>query len=483
MNRTHDAVVVGSGPNGFAAAITLASHGLSTLLLEAEATLGGGARSAELTLPGFLHDVCSAVHPLAVASPFFRSLPLDRHGLEWIYPPLPVAHPLHNGESAAMRPSVEITSKDMGADAQAYARLFSRLVQNWDKLLDDVLQPMLHLPRHPVLLARFGLRAILPAKRLAESLFKEEKAKALFAGLAMHSVQPLEAPASAAIALVLGLIGHALGWPIPKGGAQRITNALESFYRSLGGDVATGTRIGNLRELPSARIIMLDVTPKQFLRLAEDRLPGRYATRLERFRYGPGIFKIDYALNSPIPWGAPDCRNAATVHVGGPEEQIAQSARDVYQGRHPDRPFVLLAQPTLFDPSRAPDGKHIAWAYCHVPNRSTYDMTGRMENQIERFAPGFRDCIIAKQISMTPDLEQHNANLVGGSIDGGSQSLAQMLARPVFSASPYRTPVRGVYLCSSSTPPGGGVHGMCGYNAAMLALKDFNISEPQERLE
>lgn len=472
LKVSYDAVVVGSGPNGLAAAIRLAQEKLSVLVLEAAPTIGGGTRSAELTLPGFLHDVCSAIHPLGLGSPFFRRLPLEKYGLHWVHPDYPLAHPLENGQAALLQRSLADTAAALGPDQGNYQRLFSPLVTHWETLAAEFLQPMLHVPGHPFQLARFGWRALGSASALAQNRFAGEPARALLAGLAAHSFLPLDQTASAAFALVLGMLGHAVGWPLPRGGAQEIANALAAHLRSLGGEIDTGICVEHLDQLPLAKAILLDVTPLQLLLIAGDKLSESYRRRLGDYRYGPGVFKIDYALSAPIPWQAKACTRAGTVHVGGSFAEVAASEQAVAAGRHSERPFVLLAQPSLFDPTRAPAGKHTAWAYCHVPNGSTVDMTDRVEQQIERFAPGFRDCILARRAMNCEQLEAYDANLVGGDINGGAADLRQLIARPVLSPSPYRTPVPGLYLCSASTPPGGGVHGMCGFHAAEVALKD-----------
>ena len=466
----YDAVVVGSGPNGLAAAITFAQAGRSVLVLEAADTIGGGCRSAELTVPGFVHDVCSAIHPLGLGSPFFRVLPLHEHGVEWIHPPAPVAHPLDDGTAVLVERSVEETARGLGPDGQAYEDLMGPLVGDWDRLAPELLGP-LRLPRHPVALARFGLKAIRSARGLAEACFRGERARAVLAGIAGHAILPLERTATAAIALVLGTVAHAVGWPLPRGGSQRIADGLASYLRSLGGRIETGSPVESLGRLPPARAILLDVTPRQLLGLAGDRLRGRYRRQLEAYRYGPAAFKLDYALSGPVPWRARECARAATVHLGGTLPEIAASEAAVGRGEHPERPFVLLAQQSLFDPSRAPAGKHTVWAYCHVPNGSTFDMADRIEAQIERFAPGFRDLVLARSVLTPARLQEHNANYVGGDINGGAQDLRQMFARPALRVVPYSTPVRGLYICSSSTPPGGGVHGMCGHHAARAALR------------
>jgi phytoene dehydrogenase-like protein len=475
MSIEYDAVVVGSGPNGLAAAITLARAGCSVLVYEANATIGGGARSAELTVPGFLHDVCSAVHPLAAGSPFFKTLPLERIGLEWIQPDIPLAHPLDDGLAACLHRDVDLTADQLPGDSRAYRRLMKPLARNWEKLANEFLQPMLHLPRHPIALARFGIPAICPTTFLAKSLFRHEPARALFAGIAAHSFLPLEATVSSAFALVLGLAGHAVGWPIPRGGSQQISNALAGYLRELGGKIEVNRRIENLRDLPKSRAILLDVSVWEFLRIAGPRLSSRYRRRLESFRHAPGIFKIDYALSEPIPWKAEACRRAGTLHLGGDIEEIAATEREVARGKIPQRPFVLVAQQSLFDETRAPRGQHTLWAYCHVPFNCGTDMSDQIESQIERFAPGFRDCILARHTTAAADLARSNPNLAGGDISGGATNLMQLLARPILSLNPYRTPLPGVYLCSASTPPGGGVHGMCGYHAARVALREIFV--------
>jgi phytoene dehydrogenase-like protein len=469
-----DAIVVGSGPNGLAAAIVLARAGVSVRVLEAAATVGGGARSAELTLPGFVHDVCSAIHPLGVSSPFFRTLPLAEHGVEWIEPPAALAHPFDDGSAALLERSPEVVVRGIGEDEARWRRLFAPLVRDAEPLLEDILAPV-HVPAHPIALARFGARAAPPATTLARLSFRGEKARGLFAGLAAHSMLRLDRPPTAAFGLVLGLLGHSVGWPFPRGGSQRLSDALASYLRALGGEIETGRRVESLAELGDTRAVFLDVTPRGLLALAADRLPDRYRRGLERYRYGPGVFKLDWALDGPIPWRAEGCARAATVHLGGTLAEIAASEAAPGHGEVVERPFVLLAQQSLFDPTRAPAGHHTAWAYCHVPNGSTVDMTARIEAQVERFAPGFRERILARSALGPAEIERYNANYVGGDINAGAATLSQLFTRPVARVSPYTTPLPGVFLCSASTPPGGGVHGMCGFHAARAGLEYLRV--------
>ncbi len=470
-NYQYDAVIIGSGPNGLAAGICLAQKGLSVLIVEGANKIGGGVRSAELTLPGFVHDICSAIHPLTIASPLFNSLPLENFGLEYVQPPASLAHPLDDGTAVLVESSVEKTAARLGKDENDYKKLVGYLNENFKQLAPDILAP-LRIPNHPFLLARFGLKAFRSAKQLADSYFSGTRARAVFAGNAAHSMIPLENLPSAAFGLVLLLTAHAVGWGFPKGGAQKISDALAEYFLSLGGKIETGNPVKNITELPASKVVFFDVTPRQIIKIAGNELIPSYRRRLERFQYGAGVFKMDFALSEPIPWRAKDCLKAATVHLGGTFEEIAASERAHNNGQISENPFVLLAQHTLFDHSRAPDGKHTAWAYCHVPNDSKVDMTEAIIKQIERFAPGFRDCILARTIKTPADLENFNPNYIGGDINAGMGNLSQLFTRPVMKINPYKIPSTNMYICSASTPPGGGVHGMCGYHAAKNALKD-----------
>ena len=465
-----EAIVVGSGPNGLAAAIALARAGVSVRVLEAADVVGGGMRTEELTLPGYAHDVCSAIHPLGVASPFFKTVPLTELGVEWISSPAALAHPFDDGTAALLSRSVEETGATLGPDARRYARMFGPLARDCDVLVPDILAP-LGIPSHPLAFTRFGMRAGMPAAALARLSFRGPRARGFFAGMSAHSLLPLTQPATAAFGLMLGMLGHAVGWPFPRGGSQKLADALAAHLRSLGGEIETGTRVESLAELGDPRAILLDVTPRQLVAMSGDKLPPGYRRRLEKFRYGPGVFKVDWALDGPIPWRAEECARAATVHLGGTLEEIVASEREPWRGAVSERPYVLLAQPSLFDPTRAPEGKQTAWAYCHVPNGSAVDMTERIESQVERFAPGFRDRILARSTLGPTDLEAHNPNLIGGDINGGAADLRQLFTRPVARRSPYTTPLPNVFICSASTPPGGGVHGMCGWHAARAALR------------
>lgn len=465
-----DAVVVGSGPNGLAAALTLAEAGRYVRVIEAAETVGGGCRSAELTLPGFVHDVCSAVHPLVAGSPFFRGLDLAGMGVELVHPEAPAAHPLPGGGAVVLERSVEATAATLGADGHAYRRLAGPLVDVAEELMAGVLAPPLAPPRHPAALARFAPHGLRSAVGLA-GRFGAEPARALLAGMAGHSFRPLDAPLTGGVGLLLLVLGHAVGWPVVRGGSGRLADAMADRLRQLGGEIETGRTVASLSELPPTRTVLLDVTPHQVVAIAGDRLPARYRRRLAAYRRGPGAFKVDWALAGPIPWRAPECARAATVHLGGTMAEIAASEAAVAAGRHPERPYALVAQQTVADPTRAPAGCHTAWGYCHVPAGSPVDMTERIERQVERFAPGFRDLILARDVRGPARLERENANYAGGDIAGGLQDLRQTIARPVARPDPYVTPVRGLYICSSSTPPGGGVHGMCGLHAARSALR------------
>jgi phytoene dehydrogenase-like protein len=464
--RSRPTIVVGSGPNGLTAAIVMAQAGRRVTVYEAEPSIGGGARSAELTLPGFVHDICSAIHPLAAGSPVFRGFPLEQFGLQWVHPEIPLAHPLDDGSAAILARTVEETAARLGGDAGSYRRLVEPAVRHWDEISRLALAPQ--LPHHPLLLSRLGWEALQPVTRLARRRFRGEAARALFAGLGAHAMLPLNHLGTSAIALALGVAGHAVGWPFPRGGAQQIANALAGYAQSLGVEIRTGTRVTSLKELPRGAEVLCDVTPRQLLQIGGPALPPALRRRLKRYRYGMAAFKVDWALSGPIPWKAGECRRAGTVHLGGTLEEIAAGERATWRGQDVERPFVLLAQHTLFDPTRAPAGRHTAWAYCHVPNASREDMLGRIEAQVERFAPGFRELILARSVMSPAALQERNANLVGGDISGGSMDFRQMFlrlgSRPSMS-SPWK-----VYLCSSSTFPAPGVHGMCGYFAAKACL-------------
>lgn len=469
-SKSYDAIVIGSGPNGLAAAILLAQNNRSVLVIEAEETFGGGSRTAELTLPGFRHDVCSAIHPLGVGSPFFRSLNLEQDGLEWIHPDAPVAHPLPDGTAALLERSFEATGATLDQDGEAWRHLMEPFARKADALFEDAMGP-LHIPSNPFLLMKFGLKAIRSAQSLTHSWFRGEKAKALFAGIAAHTIQPLDYSLTAAIGLMLGVAGHAVGWPMPRGGAQSIIDALMSRLKSLGGDLVNNWRVESLEELPQAKAYFFDVAPRNLARICDQDLPSRYKNKLGRFRHGPPSFKVDWALSEPVPWKAKECARAGTVHLGGTFREIAFAEKEVAQGRHAEQPYVLFAQQSLFDSTRAPEGKHTGWGYCHVPMGSTMDVTEQIENQIERFAPGFRDVILERSITRPADFEAGNANYVDGDISGGAIDLWQLFFRPVMRRVPYTTPNPKIYVCSASTPPGAGVHGMCGYHAAKAALK------------
>ncbi len=468
--KIYDVVVIGSGPNGLAAAIALAQNGLKVLVVEASKTIGGGTRTAELTLPGFYHDVCSAVHPLAVLSPFLKSLPLQDYGLEWLFPEVSVAHPLDDGPAVLLQKSIEDTAADLGIDATAWKQLFSDFVENGDGLLEDLLAP-LKFPNRPLPFIKFGLKAMSSAISLCNHHFKEERSKALFAGCAAHSVIPLDFRFSSAIGMVLAISGHLVDWPVAKGGSKNITKAMVGYFQSLGGEVQTSFKVYNLEELPSAKAYIFDTDTRQLSTIAAHHLPQNFKKRLLKFNYGPGIFKVDWALDGYIPWKDSNCLKAATVHIGGTMQEIAKSEHMAWHGKHSSKPFVLLCQQSEMDVSRAPQGKQTGYAYCHVPNGSTKNMTQEIENQMERFAPGFNDLILARHITNSEMLNAYNLNYVGGSITGGANNFSQLFARPTLRWDPYTTPNKKIFICSASTPPGGGVHGMCGYWAAQSVLK------------
>lgn len=469
--RDYDAIVVGSGPNGLAAAITMQQEGLSVLIVESKSSIGGGMRTEELTLPGFRHDVCSAIHPMAAGSPFFDSLPLAAHGLEYIYPEIAAGHPFDNGSAALLTNSIEETAKLLGEDESAYISLIKPVVDKWPLLVNDVLAPF-HFPDHPFAMARFGISALSSALHLSKK-FKTKQAKGLWAGMAAHSIQPLSNFSTSAIALVLMTAAHKRGWPIAKGGSSNIAKALVSYFKSIGGKIETGFHVSSLKQLPSSHAVLFDVTPKQLLAIAGEKFSSIYHGQLNRYRYGAGVYKIDWALAEPIPFTSPELNKAATVHIGNTLEEIAEYEKGIWQNKTGDKPFVLLAQQTLFDASRAPENKHTAWAYCHVPSGSSKNMSGSIEQQVERFAPGFRQRILARHTFNSIQLEEYNNNYIGGDINGGVIDIGQLFTRPALRWSPYRTSAKGLYICSSSTPPGGGVHGMCGYHAASRALKDI----------
>lgn len=468
--KKYDAIIVGSGPNGLAAAITLQQQGLSTLIVEGSDTVGGGLRTKELTLPGFKHDVCSAIHPMALASPFFQQLPLSEYGLHFVQPTYPAAHPLDNGDAAFLYSDINKTAKELGQDERRYLQLLEQISANFPNLAKDVFGP-LRFPKHPLDLMAFGAKGLLPADWIIH-FFKEEKTKALWAGMCGHGIQPLSNWTTSAIGLMLMSVGHRYGWPIPVGGSQSIADALVSYYCSLGGEVQTDFWVKNITDLPIHNLLILDVTPKQLLAIEGVELTANYRKQLERYRQGMGVFKVDWALSEPTPFRNEEVRKAGTVHLGGTFDEIAQYEKMTHQGKITERPFVLFAQQSVFDSSRAPEGQHTGWAYCHVPNGADYDYTDEIEKQVERFAPGFKDTILATHSFSPAQMESYNPNYVGGDINGGIMDIRQLYTRPVFSLTPYRTSNAKVYLCSSSTPPGGGVHGMCGFQAAKIALKD-----------
>lgn len=467
----YDAVVVGSGPNGLAAAITLQLAGLSVLIVEGKEVIGGGLRSAEITLPGYLHDVCAAIHPMAASSPVFTRLSLEKFGLQFITPAIQAAHPFDDGSCAVLHQSIEETAASLGKDALTYKNFITPFVRNWPRISNDVFGPF-HFPDHPVEMLRFGYTGLSSALNIAER-FRGMQARGLWAGMAAHSMLPLSARGSAAVAMIMMITGHLNGWPVIRGGSAEMANALAECFTAAGGTIETNCYIRSLDQLPASRAVLLDVTPMQVLSIAGNRLSTLYKWQLKQFRYGPGVFKIDWALDGPIPFTALDCRSAGTIHLGNTLEEIADAEQTVAEGKHPSHPFVLLAQQSLFDTSRAPRGKHTGWAYCHVPNGSEVDMTEAIENQVARFAPGFKDLILQRKTTNAVQMQQYNSNYVGGDINGGLMDIRQLFTRPALRLSPYRTSATGIYICSSSTPPGGGVHGMCGFHAAQKVLKDI----------
>ncbi|WP_179346596.1 phytoene desaturase family protein [Winogradskyella ursingii] len=474
MSKTYDAVVIGSGPNGLAAAIALAQNQLNVKILEASSQIGGGTQTHELTLPGFKHDFCSGVHPLGKLSPYLKTLPLENYGLEWLYPSVSVAHPLDDGPAVLLSRSLQETSESIGVDGKAWEQMFRPFVEQGEQLLDDVLKP-LSFPKHPFLFAKFGLKAMHSAKYLMEKHFKEDRAKALFAGCAAHSIVPLDFKFTSSFGILLALSGHLTDWPVAKGGSTAITQSMAAYFKTLGGEIQTNTLVKSLSQLPEAKAYIFDTDPKQFIQIADDALPSSYKARLSRFKYGPGLFKIDWALDGAIPWKDQRCNNAATVHLGGTHKEIALSEYQAWNNIHSEKPYVLVNQQSEIDPTRAPMGKHTGYAYCHVPHGSTKDLTAVIENQMERFAPGFKDLILKRYITNSKGFEQYNPNNVGGSISGGANTMGQLFARPALRWDPYTTPNKKLFICSASTPPGGGVHGMCGYWAAQSVLKKITF--------
>jgi phytoene dehydrogenase-like protein len=472
MNAKRPVIVVGAGPNGLSAAVALANQGLQVMVHEANPYIGGGACTRELTLPGFRHDVCSSVHPMGITSPFFQTLPLMDHGLHWIHPPILMAHPYDDGTASVLLGSTVDTSNSLGAaDSHAYRRLMDPFVRHWPDVIAEALAPPLRFPRHPFLMARLGLRGLPSARGLADRIFKSDRARSFFLGIAAHTLLPMENSPSAAFGIMLALAGHAAGWPIPRGGSQSISEALASVLRAQGGGIHVSSPVRSLDGFQDTSAVVLDLTPRQVLKVAGSRLPEYYRKRLQRYRYAPGVFKIDWAFSGPIPWTAAECRRAGTIHLGASSSEISESARAAWYGRDDPNPFIILTQPSLFDRTRSPEGFHTGWAYCHVPNGSTEDKTDVIERKVERFAPGFRELILARSTMNTRQLEAHNENLVGGDINGGVQDVWQFLFRPVPALDPYATPLKDLFICSSSTPPGGAVHGMCGYNASVSVLR------------
>lgn len=468
---SYDAVVIGSGPNGLSAAIALAQAGCRVLVVEAKDSIGGGVRSQELTLPGFVHDTCAAIVPLTLASPFFNSLPLEQHGLRWGFSPTQLVHPLDGGRAVVVKRSLDETAAGLGVDEKAYHSLYAPMLEHWKDFSRDLLGPLPLPPRNIITFLQFGLRALLPATFMMKRRFRSEEARAMMMGMAAHSMLALNEIATAAYSLVISLTAHAVGWPFPIGGAQAISDALGSVFRSLGGEMVCGFEVKSLDELPQAKAYLFDVTPRQLLRIVGERFPAGYRRQLERYRYGVGVFKVDYALDGPVPWAAEAAMHSATLHLGGTMDEIAEAETMTVHGKHPERPYMIVAQPSLFDKSRAPEGKHTLWAYCHVPHGSTFDMTERLDAQIERFAPGFKQRVLKRAVRGPAAMEAYNANYIGGDINGGVQDLFQLYTRPALRWDPYSTPLENVFICSSSTPPGGGVHGMSGFYAAKSALK------------
>lgn len=467
---SYDALIIGSGPNGLAAGIRLAQEGLSVKIFEKADTIGGGTRTLELTQPGFQHDICSAIHPMAKASPFLNTLPLEEYGLEWIHPEVPVAHPLDDQPAGALFRSLDKTADHLGKDGKTYRKWITTFMDSWDDLLTDILAPFSPIPNNPILMARFGLKALRSANGFAKR-YDTEKARAVFAGVAAHGIMPFDTTATAAIGLVLETAAHTVGWPYPKGGSHAITKAMAQYFKSLGGKIETGVEVTSVDELPKSATILFNNTPKQILKIAGNNLLPSYVKKLHNYKYGQGVFKLDFALSDPIPWKDEMCRKAGTVHVGGTLEEIAASEKQSATGMHPEKPYVLVAQQSLWDETRAPDNKHTGWAYCHVPNGSTRDMTEPIIRQIERFAPGFRDCIIDSHSMHAQDMQIYNPNYIGGDINGGRADITQLFTRPAGLFDPYHIPKTNMYIASSSTPPGGGVHGMCGYHAAESVLR------------
>lgn len=472
MTNEYDAVVVGSGPNGFSAAITLAQKGLSVLIIEGKEKTGGGMRSAELTLPGFVHDVCSTIHPLGVSSPFFESLPLDKFNLKWIFSPIALAHPLDDQRVALLYKSIDQTVANLGEDSETYKNIVTPIVEQWDIMKNFFLGPFT-IPRHPFAAARFGFYGFQSSDFFTKRYFKDERTRLMFSGISAHSMMPLNKPLTNSFGLLMAALGHVAGWPLAEGGSQKIADALQAYFISLGGQIITNHPVKSLKDIPPAKAILFDLTPKQILNIVGDKFPENYRKKLAKYRYGAGVFKIDWALSSPIPFKNPECSLSSTVHIGGTQQEIIDSEKSLITNHHSESPFVILTQNSLFDSRRAPKDKHTAWAYCHVPNGSSFDMTEIIENKIEKFAPGFKECILQRHTMNTVQIEQYNPNYIGGDINGGIQDIWQFYSRPVLRISPYTTPVKGIYICSSSTPPGGGVHGMCGYHAAQAVLKDI----------